>query len=139
MTKAIVPTRILYTMIRVTDLERSIRFYVDHLGMQEMRREDYPSGRFTLAFLGYGDEDQHAVVELTWNWDPQDYDLGNAWGHIALGVEDVAASIEKLRDGGVTILRDAGPMMHRSPQRSEVENIAFFADPDGYRIELVEI
>lgn len=129
--------RIAYTMIRVADLERSIAFYKDILGMTLFRREDYPTGRFTLAFLGLGEENSGATVELTWNWDNVTYNKGNAWGHIALAVEDVHEACASIAARGGKIVRSAGPMVHISPQRAEAEVIAFVEDPDGYRIELV--
>lgn len=131
--------RILYTMIRVADLDRSLAFYTGPMGMTMFRREDYPEGRFTLAFVGYGNtEDDGATIELTWNWDAQSYDKGLGWGHIAIGVDDVAAACERLKALAVCIVRPAGPMAFVSPQRYEAETIAFISDPDGYRIELVE-
>ena len=131
--------RILYTMIRVTDLERSLAFYTGPMGMTLFRREEYPTGRFTLAFLGYGErEEDGATIELTWNWDAQIYDKGNGWGHVAIGVENVAASCAQLEVRGVRVVRPTGPMAHASPQRREAEIIAFIEDPDRYRIELIQ-
>lgn len=130
--------RIAYTMIRVVDLDRSITFYTEVLGMTLFRREDYPTGRFTLAFLGYGEEALGATIELTWNWDITAYDRGNAWGHVALAVDDIYAALANCEARGAKVLRPAGPMAHISPQRGgEAETIAFLEDPDGYRIELV--
>ena len=130
--------RIAYTMIRVADLNRSVTFYTDVLGMTLFRREEYPTGRFTLAFLGYGEETSGATVELTWNWDITAYDRGNAWGHIAIAVDNVYAHCAELEARGAKIIRPAGPMAHLSPQRGHKEEvIAFLEDPDGYRIELV--
>ncbi len=129
--------RIAYTMIRVADLDRSIAFYTDVLGMTLFRREDYPTGRFTLAFLGFGNEQDGSTVELTWNWDITAYDRGNAWGHIALAVDDVYAAAARFEAKGAKIVRPAGPMAHISPHRDGDEVIAFLEDPDGYRIELV--
>ena len=129
--------RIAYTMIRVADLDHSIAFYTDVLGMTLFRREDYPTGRFTLAFLGYGEETGGATVELTWNWDVSTYEKGNAWGHIALAVDDVYAATAAIESKGAKVIRPAGPMVHVSPQRDGEEVIAFVEDPDGYRIELV--
>ena len=123
--------RILHTMIRVNDLDESINFYCDLLGMKLMRKKDYPSGRFTLAFVGYGSESEEAVIELTHNWDTHEYNLGNAFGHIALGVEDIYQTCENLRDKGAKIVREPGPMKHGSTE------IAFIEDPNGYKIELV--
>ena len=124
--------RMLHTMIRVGDLDRSIAFYTEVLGMQLLRRKDYPSGKFTLAFVGYGDEADHTVIELTHNWDTDSYDLGNGFGHIALAVEDAAAACDEIRQRGGNVVREAGPMKHGSTV------IAFVEDPDGYKIELIE-
>ncbi|MEE9145615.1 MAG: lactoylglutathione lyase [Candidatus Binatia bacterium] len=123
--------RILHTMIRVNDLDESINFYCDLLGMKLMRKKDYASGRFTLAFVGYGSESEEAVIELTHNWDTHEYNLGNAFGHIALGVEDIYKTCENLRNKGAKIVREPGPMKHGSTE------IAFIEDPNGYKIELV--
>jgi lactoylglutathione lyase len=131
--------RILHTMLRVADLDRSLAFYVDTLGMTLFRKEDYPSGRFTLAFVGFGSEASSAVIELTHNWDITTYDRGNAYGHVALGVRDAYALCESLAVEGVKIVRPAGPMANASPDRAKVETIAFIEDPDGYRVELIEI
>ena len=125
--------RMLHTMIRVVDLERSLRFYCDVLGMRLLRRKDYESGRFTLAFVGYGDEAANTVVELTHNWDTERYDLGNAFGHLALGVEGIYATCDALRAKGAKITREPGPMKHGGSE------IAFVEDPDGYKIELIEL
>lgn len=131
--------RIAHTMIRVADLTRSLAFYTGPMGMTLFRQEDYPTGRFTLAFLGYGvSEEDGATIELTWNWDAQVYDKGNSWGHVAIGVSDVAAECERLEALGVRIVRPAGPMTHFSRQRHDLEMIAFIDDPDGYRIELIQ-
>lgn len=124
--------RVLHTMIRVGDLERSIRFYTDVLGMKLLRRKDYPDGKFTLAFVGYGPETEHAVVELTYNWDTDKYDLGNAFGHIALEVDDVYKACEGIKKRGGKVTREAGPMKHGTTV------IAFVEDPDGYKIELIQ-
>ena len=124
--------RMLHTMIRVGDLERSIRFYTEVLGMTVLRRKDYPNGKFTLAFVGYGPEDENTVIELTHNWDTDSYDLGNGFGHIALAVDDAAAACEEIRGRGGNVVREAGPMKHGSTV------IAFVEDPDGYKIELIE-
>lgn len=131
-------TRILHTMLRVGDLERSIAFYTDKLGMQLFRREDYPDGHFILAFVGYGDEHSGASIELTHNWGRASYEHGLAYGHIALAVTDIKATFAKLEALGVKVLRSPGPMTVNSPDRTEAEVIAFIEDPDGYRIELIE-
>ncbi len=124
--------RLLHTMIRVGDLERSLAFYCEMLGMKLLRRKDYPGGRFTLAFVGYGDESSHTVIELTHNWDTDSYELGDGFGHLALGVGDIYGTCDSLRGKGVPIVREPGPMKHGSTV------IAFIEDPDGYRIELIE-
>ncbi len=124
--------RILHTMIRVGDLERSIRFYCEVLGMKLLRRKDYPAGRFTLAFVGYGAEEEQAVIELTHNWDTTRYEHGNAFGHIAIGVRDIYLTCDELRRNGAKIVREPGPMKHGGSE------IAFIEDPDGYRIELIQ-
>lgn len=125
--------RMLHTMIRVKDLDKSIDFYTRLLGMKLLRRTDFPEGKFTLAFVGYGSEDSQAVIELTHNWD-QDapYDLGNGYGHVALGVPDIYGTCEALREAGASIAREPGPMKHGKTV------IAFIDDPDGYKIELIE-
>ncbi len=120
-------------MLRVGDLERSIKFYREVLEMQLISRQDYPDGKFTLAFLGYGKNPEHAELELTHNWDVASYDLGNAYGHIALGVEDIYATCERIRAAGGKITREPGPMKHGSTV------IAFVQDPDGYKIELIDV
>jgi lactoylglutathione lyase len=124
--------RMLHTMLRVGDLERSLAFYCNVLGMTLLRRQDYPDGRFTLAFVGYGSERDHTVIELTHNWDTSAYDLGTGFGHIALGVEDIHATCDGLRARGARIVREPGPMKHGTTV------IAFVEDPDGYRIELIQ-
>jgi lactoylglutathione lyase len=124
--------RVLHTMIRVGDLDRSIKFYTDVLRMKLLRRKDYPDGKFTLAFVGYGPETEHAVVELTYNWGTDKYDLGNGFGHIALEVEDVYAACAEIKKRGGKVTREAGPMKHGSTV------IAFVEDPDGYKIELIQ-
>jgi len=123
--------RILHTMIRVGDLERSIAFYTEVLGMQLLRRKEYPEGKFTLAFVGYGDEAHDSVIELTYNWGESEYELGTGFGHIALEVDDLYAAAEAIRTKGGKILREPGPMNAGTPL------IAFVADPDGYPIELI--
>ena len=125
--------RMLHTMLRVGDLEKSVAFYTDVLGMQLLRRKDYASGRFTLAFLGYGDEKDHTVLELTHNWDTEHYDLGDGYGHIALGVQDIQATCAGIADRGGRLVREPGPMKHGSTV------IAFLEDPDGYKVELIEL
>lgn len=124
--------RLLHTMLRVTDIEASIAFYRDVLGMRLLRRTDFPEGRFTLAFVGYDDESRQAVVELTHNWDQDHYEMGDAYGHIAIGVDDVYATCEQVRDRGGRVVRDAGPM------KGGTRVLAFVEDPDGYKIELLE-
>jgi lactoylglutathione lyase len=124
--------RILHTMLRVGDLERSLRFYTEVLGMRLLRRHDYPEGRFTLAFVGYGAESDTAVLELTHNWDTAAYELGSGYGHVALEVEDAAAACAAIKARGGKVVREAGPMKHGTTV------IAFVEDPDGYRIELIE-
>ena len=121
--------RILHTMIRVTDLERSLAFYVDVMGMHLQRRMDFEAGRFTLAFLGYGEDEHEATLELTHNWDVDHYDLGNGYGHLAIEVDNVAEAVEGIRKRGGTIAREPA-MMGRT-------TLAFVADPDGYQIELI--
>lgn len=123
--------RLLHTMLRVGDLDRAINFYTEVLGMKLLRRKDYPEGKFTLAFLGYGDEGNNSVIELTYNWDTDHYDLGNAFGHLAIAVDDVYAATEAARSKGAKILREAGPM------NAGTTILAFIEDPDGYPIELL--
>lgn len=123
--------RILHTMIRVGDLEQSIQFYTEVLGMKLLRRKDYPDGKFTLAFVGYDDESEQAVIELTYNWGVDKYELGNAFGHIAIGVEDIYKTCEKIKGRGGKVVREPGPMKHGATV------IAFVEDPDGYRLELI--
>lgn len=130
--------RLLHTMLRVSDLDISVAFYTGPLRMRLFRREDYHEGRFTLAFVGYGDEATSAVIELTHNWDTSEYRHGTGFGHIALGVQDAKAACEALAKQGVKVIRPAGPMTYSSPDRSDIEVIAFISDPDGYRIELIE-
>lgn len=125
--------RMLHTMLRVLDLEKSLDFYCNQLGMTLLRKKDYESGRFTLAFVGYGGEDDHTVLELTHNWDQKEpYEKGTGFGHVALGVRDIYKTCERLGKAGVKIPRPPGPMKHGGAV------IAFIEDPDGYKIELIE-
>ncbi|MFD2205596.1 lactoylglutathione lyase [Kiloniella antarctica] len=135
---AVVPSRILYTMVRVTDLNRSIAFYRDTLGMHELRRETFSDARFTLVFIGYGDETSNAVLELTYNWDQGAYSHGTGYGHVALEVIDIYGACERLTSLGVKVTRAPGPMKVAPDETGERETIAFIEDPDGYRIELIE-
>ncbi len=123
--------RMLHTMLRVGDLESSISFYTEILGMKLLRRKDYPEGKFTLAFVGYGDEKENTVIELTHNWETRRYDIGSGYGHIALEVDDVYKAADDIRQRGGKILRDAGPM------NAGTTIIAFVEDPDGYQVELI--
>jgi lactoylglutathione lyase len=123
--------RLLHTMLRVGNLQRSIDFYTGILGMRLLRQKDYPEGRFTLAFVGYGAEKDHSAIELTYNWDTQLYDIGSGFGHLAIEVDDVYAATDKIRAAGGRIIREAGPM------NAGTTLIAFVADPDGYPIELL--
>jgi len=123
--------RILHTMLRVGNLEKSIKFYTEVFDMQLLRKKDYPDGKFTLAFVGYGDEANNTVIELTHNWDTNNYNLGNAFGHIALEVDDVYQAVKSIKKQGGKILREAGPM------NAGTTIIAFVEDPDGYQIELL--
>jgi lactoylglutathione lyase len=123
--------RILHTMLRVGDLQRSIDFYTGTLGMRLLRQKDYPDGKFTLAFVGYADETDGAVIELTHNWETDHYELGTGYGHIAIEVDDVYRAVEDIRQRGGKIIRDAGPM------NAGTTLIAFVEDPDGYPIELL--
>ncbi|WP_413441849.1 lactoylglutathione lyase [Synechococcus sp. MIT S1220] len=125
--------RLLHTMLRVGDLERSLAFYTEMLGMQLLRRKDYPGGRFTLAFVGYGSEQDQAVLELTHNWDTEAYTLGDAYGHIALGVDDIYATCSVITEKGGRVVREPGPMKHGATV------IAFVEDPDGYKVELIQM
>lgn len=124
--------RLLHTMIRVGDLEKSLAFYTEVLGMTLLRRKDYPEGKFTLAFVGYQPESEGAVIELTHNWETSSYDLGNGYGHIALEVDDAYKACEEIRKRGGRVVREAGPMKHSTTV------IAFIEDPDGYKIELIQ-
>ena len=123
--------RILHTMLRVGDLNKSLQFYTEVLGMKLLRQKDYPDGEFTLAFIGYGDESDNTVIELTHNWGTESYDIGTGYGHIALEVDDVYAATEEIRNRGGKIIREAGPM------NAGTTIIAFVEDPDGYQIELI--
>ncbi len=123
--------RLLHTMLRVGNMERSIRFYCDIMGMKLLRQKDYPDGKFSLAFLGYGDESQHTAIELTHNWETDSYELGNAFGHLAIEVDDVYQATDRIRQQGGKIIREAGPM------NAGTTIIAFVEDPDGYAIELL--
>ncbi len=123
----------LHTMLRVGDLEKSIGFYTEFMGMELLRKMDFPDGKFTLAFLGYGHEKDNTVLELTHNWETSSYNLGTAYGHIAIGVEDVYATCEEIRAKGGSVVREPGPMMHGSTV------LAFVEDPDGYKIELLSV
>ena len=125
--------RILHTMLRVGDLERSLAFYTGVMGMRLLRRRDSPEGRYTLAFVGYGDEHDSAVLELTHNWDTDHYELGGGYGHIAIGVEDIVATCAAIRAAGGQVVREPGPVKHGTTV------IAFVEDPDGYRIELIQL
>lgn len=124
--------RILHTMLRVGDLDKSIAFYSDVLGMKLLRRSDYPEGKFTLAFVGYQDEAAGAVLELTYNWGVSSYDIGNAYGHIAIEVEDAYKACELVKQRGGKVVREAGPMQHGTTV------LAFIEDPDGYKIEFIQ-
>ena len=124
--------RLLHTMLRVGNLEKSLDFYQNVLGMKLLRRKDYPEGKFTLAFVGYGDETDSTVLELTHNWDTERYDLGNAYGHIAIEVDDAYEACERVKRQGGNVVREAGPMKHGTTV------IAFVEDPDGYKIEFIQ-
>jgi lactoylglutathione lyase len=124
--------RILHTMIRVGDLERSLAFYTQVLGMELLRRRDYPDGKFTLAFVGFGPESEQAVLELTHNWDTRSYQLGGGFGHVAIEVPDAYAACAEIEKRGGKVVREAGPMKHGKTV------IAFVEDPDGYKIELIQ-
>lgn len=124
--------RLLHTMLRVGNLDRSLMFYTEVLGMRLLRRKDYPDGKFTLAFVGYQDEDQGAVIELTHNWETESYNLGDGYGHIAIEVEDAYDTCAQIKARGGLVVREAGPMKHGNTV------IAFIEDPDGYKIELIQ-
>ena len=125
--------RLLHTMLRVGDLEASKKFYCDILGMQLLRQKDYPGGKFTLAFVGYGDESDHSVLELTYNWETDNYDLGDGYGHIALGVDDIYGTCEAIKAQGGNVVREPGPIEHSSTV------IASGQDHDGYKVELIQL
>ena len=125
--------RMLHTLLRVGNLDTSIQFYCDVLGMKLLRQKDYPGGKFTLAFVGYGDESDHTVLELTHNWGVESYDLGDAYGHIALGVDDIYTVCDTIKAKGRRVTREPGPMKHGSTV------IAFVEDPDGYKVELIQL
>ncbi len=125
--------RLLHTMLRVGNLDASLKFYCELLGMKLLRQKDYPGGEFTLAFVGYGDESDHSVIELTYNWGQDKYDLGNAYGHIALGVDDIYNTCTQIQAQGGKVVRSPGPMKHGSTV------IAFVEDPDGYKVELIQL
>lgn len=135
---AIPAARVLHTMVRVGNLERSLAFYIDALGMRELRREDYSEGRFTLVFVGYSDETSSTVIELTCNWDTASYNHGAGYGHIAIGVPDIYSAIERLASMSVKITRPPGPMAFTTDATNAPDVIAFIEDPDGYQIELIE-
>jgi lactoylglutathione lyase len=120
-------------MLRVGNLDESLKFYCDMLGMKLLRRKDYPGGEFTLAFVGYGDEADHTVLELTHNWGTSQYNLGDAYGHIAIGVDDIYGTCDMIRQRGGKVVREPGPMKHGSTV------IAFVEDPDGYKVELIQL
>ena len=124
--------RILHTMIRVKSLEDSIKFYENFFSMRVLRKQDFPEGKFSLAFIGYEEEDENTVIELTYNWDTTEYDHGNAFGHIAIEVEDAYKTCDDIRKKGGRVIREAGPMMHGTTI------IAFIEDPNGYKIELIQ-
>lgn len=124
--------RILHTMLRVGNLEKSLDFYCNVLDMKLLRKKDYPTGKFTLAFVGYGDETENSVIELTHNWDTDSYDIGNGYGHIALGVDDIYGKCDRIKSLGGKVTREPGAMKHGTTV------IAFVEDPDGYKIELIQ-
>ncbi|MGE5656944.1 MAG: lactoylglutathione lyase [Actinomycetota bacterium] len=125
--------RMLHTMLRVGNLEESLKFYTEVLGMKLLRQKDYPDGKFTLAFVGYGDESDHTVLELTYNWGVDQYELGSAYGHIAIGVDDIYSTCEMIKSQGGKVTREPGPMKHGKTV------IAFVEDPDGYKVELIQL
>ena len=123
---------LLHTMIRVNNLDESLKFYCDALGMKLLRKHDFPNGKFTLAFVGYGEERDHTVIELTHNWDTSSYDQGTAFGHLAVGVDDIYKMCSALKQKGVKVVREPGPMKFGGPE------IAFIEDPNGYKVELIQ-
>ena len=123
----------LHTMIRVNDLDESLKFYCEGLGMKLLRKQDYPGGEFTLAFVGYGDEKNNTVVELTHNWGTSSYDQGSAFGHLAIGVDDIYGTCDELKGKGINVVREPGPMEHGGAV------IAFIEDPNGYKVELIDL
>jgi lactoylglutathione lyase len=125
--------RLLHTMLRVGNLEESLKFYIEVLGMKLLRQKDYPDGKFTLAFVGYGDESDNTVLELTYNWGVAEYNLGDAYGHIAIGVDDIYGTCKEIKARGGKVSREPGPMKHGSTV------IAFVQDPDGYKVELIQL
>lgn len=125
--------RLLHTMLRVGNLEESLKFYTEVLGMKLLRQKEYPDGKFTLAFVGYGDESDHTVLELTYNWGTDKYNLGDAYGHIAIGVDDIYATCDEIKSRGGKVTREPGPMKHGSTV------IAFVQDLDGYKVELIQL
>ena len=125
--------RMLHTMLRVGNLDESLKFYCDVLGMKLLRKKDYPGGEFTLAFVGYGDESENTVIELTYNWGVEQYDIGDGYGHIALGVNDIYSTCEKIKALGGKVVREPGPMKHGSTV------IAFVEDPNSYKVELIQL
>lgn len=124
--------RLLHTMLRVNNLEESLKFYTEMMGMKLLRQKEYPDGKFTLAFVGYGDEADHTVIELTYNWGVDQYELGNAYGHIAISVPDIYATCEEIKARGGKVTREPGPMKHGTTV------IAFVEDPNGYKVELIQ-
>ena len=126
--------KLLHAMINVVDIDKSIKFYTEVFGMKLLSKKDYPGGRFTLAFVGYGDDSDNTVIELTNNWDEKEYELGNAFGHLAFGVNDIHTTCEEMRQKGVDVFREPGPIKHTSGRTI----IALVRDPDGYTIELIE-
>lgn len=125
--------QLLHTMLRVGNLEESLKFYTEVLGMRLLRQKEYPDGKFTLAFVGYGDESDTTVLELTYNWGVTEYNLGDAYGHIAIGVDDIYRTCEEIKARGGKVSREPGPMKHGSTV------IAFVQDPDGYKVELIQL